>query len=144
MYRSVKSCVGCNNTRTDFMDSLKSVRQGCAVSPLLCSLFLDDFERILSNSDIHVIQLHLHIAELMLLMFADDMTFISVTINGLQSELNVLSDFCREYKLNVNVPKTKVVAFIRGGKLLGTERGSYNIQELDIVSGLCYVGLTFT
>ena len=48
-------------------------------------------------------------------MFADDLTLMADTIKERQRQLNVLSDFCHEYKLNVNEHKTHKVVFKRGG-----------------------------
>ena len=44
-------------------------------------------------------------------MFADDLALMADTVGELQSQLNLLSDFCQNYKLKVNESKTKVVVF---------------------------------
>jgi len=46
------------------------------------------------------------------MMFA----LISDTVIGLQRQLNTLDEFCK-IKMNVNVCKTKVIVFKRGGRL---------------------------
>jgi hypothetical protein len=42
-------------------------------------------------------------------MFAYDVGLISDTIVGLQNQLNGLQKYCLEWKLNVNVEKTKML-----------------------------------
>jgi hypothetical protein len=61
------------------------------------------------------IQLFPDIVELFLLMFADDIALISDTIVGLQKQLNLLQQFCISSKFVVNIEKTKVLVFKRGG-----------------------------
>ena len=39
--------------------------------------------------------------------------------------LDTLHDYCNEWKLEVNVQKTNIVAFRNGGKLRNTENWSY-------------------
>jgi hypothetical protein len=46
-----------------------------------------------------------------LLLYADDLAFMSHIHVGLQKQLDVLQAFCCERQLTVNVKKTKVVVF---------------------------------
>ena len=46
-----------------------------------------------------------------LLLFADDLALFSLSHAGLQSQLNILAEFCQSRGLNVNVNKTKVIVF---------------------------------
>ncbi len=46
-----------------------------------------------------------------LLLYADDLCLIADYERDLQVMLNVLSDWCGKWKMNVNVNKTKVVHF---------------------------------
>ena len=43
MYKSVKACIRCNNTLTDYINCPIGLKQGCLVSPILFSLFVDEF-----------------------------------------------------------------------------------------------------
>ena len=144
MYNCVKSCIRCNNERSEYIDCTIGLKQGCLASPILFSLFIDEFEMILRQSDIRGIQLHPDIVQLFLLMFADDIALLSDTVNGLQSQLNILADFCETYKLKVNESKTKIVAFKKGGRLSRHEKWTYMHHNVEVVNRFCYVGLTFT
>jgi hypothetical protein len=53
------------------------------------------------------------------LLYADDLALISDTVFGLQRQLNILADYCREWGLTVNIDKTKIIVFRRGGQLKG-------------------------
>ena len=55
-------------------------------------------------------------------MFADDMILLSTSIEGLQEGLNNLSDYCKKWGLTVNISKTKIMIFRRGGKIAKQEK----------------------
>jgi hypothetical protein len=46
-----------------------------------------------------------------LLLYADDTLLFSETYEGMQNLLNVFSDYCKLWKLEVNLSKTKTVIF---------------------------------
>jgi hypothetical protein len=50
------------------------------------------------------------------LLFADDLAVGATTIIGLQRAINCIKDFCEEWSLNINVTKSKIVVFKKGGK----------------------------
>ena len=50
-------------------------------------------------------------------MFADDIALIADTLVGLQRQLKRLYDFCQRSKVVVNITKTKIMVFERGGAL---------------------------
>ena len=77
-------------------------------------------------------------------MFADDLALIADTVVGLQRQLNILSEFCKDFKLKVNESKTKIVVFKNGGVLSKHETWHYGNVKLDVVSKFCYLGLVFT
>jgi hypothetical protein len=86
------------------------VKQGCPFSLLLFGLFIDGLEKrpnVLEGDAPPMLgQLFVR-----LLLYADDLTFMSHTLVGLRKQLDVLQAFCRECQLTVNVKKTKVVVF---------------------------------
>ena len=144
MYKTVKACIKCNNERSDYVVSSVGLKQGCLASTILFSFYIDELQHILDQSDIRGIQLHPFDTQLLSLMFADDIALLSDTITGLQTQLNILSNFCDTYKLTVNECKTKIVVFKNGGALARNEHWSYKDKTLDIVNTFNYVGLTFT
>ena len=79
-----------------------------------------------------------------MLMFADDIALIADTIIGLQKQLNLLCQFCTKSKLIVNIAKTKVLVFKRGGQLALSKKWMYSGSHLESVSGFTYVGIYFT
>ena len=49
------------------------------------------------------------------LLFADDLGIFSLTKNGLQEKLDFLEKYCRQWDLNLNLKKTKVIIFNKQG-----------------------------
>ena len=57
------------------------------------------------------------VLKLFLLLYADDIVIFSETDEGLQSGLDILYKYCQTWKLKVNINKTKVIVFRKGGLL---------------------------
>ena len=118
--------------------------QGCLLSPILFSMFVKEFTKIVETNGLHGIQLHLELIEIFILLFADDIALVADTIGGLQCQLCLLSTFCKEKKITVHVGKTKVPVFWKGGRKNCNERWNYNGEPLEVVNGFRYDGLLFT
>ena len=67
--------------------------------------------------------------KLFLLLYADDMTIFSETAKGIQKGLNVLESYCNRWKLTVNIDKTKVMVFRKGGILQRNLNFYYNNRQ---------------
>ena len=147
MYESVKACVRINNECTDFFECKWGLRQGCLLSPILFSMFVYEFTKIIEiieTSGLRGIQLFPDLMELFLLLFSDDIALISDTKSGLQKQLSLLSPFCKEYKITVHIGKTKVVVFRKSGQLRNTDSWTYNGEYIEVINSFQYVGLLFT
>ena len=106
----------CSINKFEFSSSfpcLKGVRhvQGCNLSPLFFSLFINDLESYLLTNTAGSITLAN--CKVQLLLFADDLALLADSIKGLQDSIDRLADFCKTWKLNINIDKTKVVVFNR-------------------------------
>ena len=55
--------------------------------------------------------------KIVLLLYADDIVIFAQSAIELQSALDRLFDYCNTWKLKVNIPKTKIMVFKRGGRL---------------------------
>ena len=121
MYNSLQSCVRVDRNYSDFFSCRKGVRQGCVLSPTLFSIFINQLASHISESGRHGVQLLPGLMELFILLFADDITLISTTPAGLQHQLNCLSFCCDNLKLEVNIDKTKIMVFRKGGYLSKSE-----------------------
>jgi hypothetical protein len=50
------------------------------------------------------------------LLFADDLAVGATTVIGLQSVISCINNFYEEWSSKINVSKTEIVAFKKGGK----------------------------
>ena len=85
------------------------------MSPLPFSLFLNDIEVTFIQNGLE--GLDIDTFKLFMLLYADDIVIFANSAEQLQESLNMLSDYCRRWKLTVNVSKTKVRVFRKGGLL---------------------------
>ena len=90
--------------------------QGETLSLLLFSLYVNDFEVSFISDNCPSIDLHM--LNLFVLMYADDMVIFAESHEGLQKMLNTQHSYTQEWNLSVYIPKTKVVMFRNCGKLL--------------------------
>ncbi len=144
IYENIKVCVRHNNEVSKTFTSHVGVRQGCILSPFLFSFFINELATQIHENCNHGIQLHPDITQLFLLLFADDIILFSSTINGLQREIDELENYCDNWKLSVNMDKTKVVVFKNGGKISGKEKWFFKGERLEITPFYKYLGVYFT
>ena len=74
------------------------------------------------------------------LMYADDLILLSDTPEGLQKHIDKL---CDDWRLNINLKKTKMMIFNRGNNLIKSE---VNIKKvvLENVKIMKYLGFTIS
>ena len=150
LYQNIKSCIQVNGETSAFFDCNLGVRQGDNLSPFLFSLYLNDLEHfLLSNKFIGVTcsssddieQAHIFI-KLYALLYADDTILIADSMQELQHGLNIFHTYCKQWKLNVNISKTKVAIFGKGQLARGI-KFFYNNTKIEIVSSFKYLGVYF-
>ena len=78
------------------------------------------------------------------LMFADDIANVADFVTHVQQQLNQLNCFCENYGMKVNMSKTKIMLFRRGGIVKINEKWYYQNKKLEIVSEYKYLGMYFT
>lgn len=156
MYEAAKSCVRVGNVRSEFFSCNTGVRQGENLSPILFSFFLNDFDDFLAAhnfngpSDLNAtcrceflenLEIFLRLA---VLLYADDMILLANSPEGLQQGLDLLEEYCDNWKLTVNSTKTKVVIFSRGKQRRNLPVFSYGDIRLEIVDEYLYLGVLFS
>jgi hypothetical protein len=120
IYSSPIASVNVNNFITDSFPSDFGVRQGDPLSPTLFGLFLNDLAIDIKNTGLGIkIQEDLLLS---ILLYADDLALIAESEQDLQIMITTLSNWCKKWRMKVNVKKTKVVHF----RSKGVERTSFN------------------
>ena len=153
MYLNAKSCVKVNDNVSDYFPCKVGVRQGENLSPLLFAVFLNDLKATLDEKlenlntlkDFNINDLNgdaFDVCKFFMLLYADDTTILSESIEGLQTALNEMSYYCEKWKLNINVGKSKVIVFSRG-KIRNIPIFKYREKQIEVVYGFKYLGVFF-
>ena len=122
--------------------STSGIFQGCSLSPLLFIIFLDAIADHLSSVESFSPDLAGMIIQY--LLWADDLTLISKTKEGLQKLLDALSAFCRHWGLTVNPKKTKIIIFRKGTRRCHDEGWYFEGEKIKVVDKVRYVGFEFS
>ena len=78
--------------------------------------------------------------KIFLLLYAADTVLMSENVDGMQTMLNVFSEYYNTWKLQVNIAKTKVVIFSKS-KVTQNARFMSDNKELDICESYNYLGI---
>ena len=117
----------------------RGVRQGCLLSPLLFSLYVE----MMMEEAMEKLEEGVKVGDYRLrdVRFADDQGMVASTEKGLQNIMNRLNDTAKMYDMKINVSKTKVMKVSRNG-------GVINIfvdgQKLEQVNKFKYLGAWIT
>ena len=144
IYSSVQSCVRWGSEVSDFFNCPSGVKQGCILSPLLFSLLITEVADKVKIKGKHGFQFLPGLQEIFLLLFADDICLLSTTPIGLQNQIDNLEKASSNLGLTVNLNKTKIMVFRRGGHLAKKEKWFLKGQELEVVNSYKYLGFTIT
>ena len=139
MYADVSYFVKLDKGLTENILSNSGVKQGCVLSPLLFNLFLHDFPGIFDDECDAVLCGTL---KMNCLMFADDLVLFSESAPGLQNCLNKLNTYTKKWNLKVNINKTQVGVFKKGGKKLKHLYFYLGTEEIENVQNY-YLGIIF-
>ncbi|MCW4346540.1 MAG: reverse transcriptase domain-containing protein [Candidatus Thiodiazotropha endolucinida] len=151
MYNDIKSCILVNNKQTDFFSCNIGLRQGENLSPFLFSIYLNDLDNFFMHEfpsgGIECFSAELDdrvyiYLKLFILLYADDTVILGESSEGLQTCLNLYNDYCNQWKLQINIDKSKIVIFAKGRQ--ARYDFTLNNEKLDVVSEYKYLGILFS
>ena len=139
MYNQASSRVTLNSETSDEFLYRKGVRQGCNLSPLLFSVFINDLEKYLLENNSGSIEINS--TPVCLLLFADDLVLLSDLSTGLQKSIQILGDYCSKWDLRINLEKTKVIFSRRNDP-----SPLYDLykQKIEVTKTYRYLGIFIT
>lgn len=144
MHSNVKARVRCGTYYTDYIMCTRDVKQGDACSPILFSLFINELAKEIIKNGRHGARLSPNVIELFILLLANDIALLSETPFGLQIQLNNLYNATRRLHLKVNMSKSSIVMFRKGGYLAARETWSFNREKMSIVNCYKHLGIYFS
>ena len=162
MYQAVYSVVKIGLDQSEVINQMIGLRQGCILSPCLFSFYIADFPAFIASrtGDEKCEGVLLFDTIVHILMYADDMALVATSEADLQRMLDALYEYCKLWRMFVNVKKTKVVIFHKSvasartkaekanlaslHEMLHNECAfTYNGKPIDIVHEFKYLGLMF-
>lgn len=144
IYETVQAQVRHGRETTEFFECPLGVRQGCQLSPLLFSLFITEIAERIGANGRSGYQFRPGTEEIYSLLFADDIALVARTPSGLQNQLNNLKTASERIGLTINLNKTKVMVFRKGGFLGKAEKWFYGKEKIEVVNSYKYLGYTLT
>lgn len=138
IYQSTKSMIWTGDEVSQEFNTYTGVRQGCLLSPLLFTLYLNDLHDWLEGG-LMVDEINIRV-----LLYADDIVILADEREVLQSMIYNLEKYCKQWNMVVNLEKSKIMVFRNGGRLATNEKWKYLNQEIEIVNEYCYLGVVLT
>lgn len=137
MYTMNKSIVKINGSLSSEFSVARGVRQGDILSPLLFNIFINDIIK----------EFHVNLCEapsilqqkVGCLLYADDLVIMSTSKDGLQHGLDRLTNYCRRWKLEVNLSKSKLMCLSKARQMTDFD-ATINGSKLEQVPSYLYLG----
>ena len=148
MYQNIKSCVSVGGENSLFFTSNCGVRQGDNLSPVLFSMFLNDLEDHMMSDRVNGISVACdndqitYFMKIYILLYADDTLILSDSPEAFQDSLNSFHNYCADWKLTVNMNKSKIMIF--GARKVNHFSFYLGDTNLEIVNSYKYLGTFFT
>jgi hypothetical protein len=144
MYSKLKSCVGNNGHLSEFFSCTLGTRQGCMMSPIIFTLYLNELIHMIDMRDCQGIYVNETFPNVNMLLYADDIVIVGDQVNRVQRILNTLTVFCSQWGLKVNMSKTQAMVYRNGGIVKKNEVFYYNNVKIDVVPYYKYLGVTMS
>ena len=138
VYSNCHACININNHCTDWFATNFGVRQGDPLSPTLFCLYINDLAEEINqcNSGIDICG-----EQVKILLYADDIALIADSEINLQVMLNRLHDWCRKWRLKVNINKTNVIHFRPKSQTQSNFEFKYGQHHIEYTNKYKYLGI---
>ena len=136
MYDKNKQSLKMNGHITDPIPTIKGLKQGCVISPIIFNMFINELPKCFNESCQPV---KINNTNISCLMYADDIVLLSESREGLIKSLKNISTYNKKWCLNINKNKTKIMTFQRFGKLK-CNNIKYDEHTLEDVKQFKYLG----
>jgi hypothetical protein len=142
LYRDTRSSVRLEDGKRKSWESREGVRQGDPLSPTLFNIFLNDLEvkwerNLCGGCDVAGLKIRC-------LKYADDVVVLAESGEALSAMISRLSEYFRDKRLTMNLCKTKIMIFRKGGNIKKSDRWFWRGKEIEVVEEYTYLGFKFS
>ena len=113
------------------------LRQGCVLSPLLFSLYINSLVEKLKAAGVGV---ECRGRLVSALLYADDAVLFAEDEEGMRVSLGVLSEWCKQWAVEINVDKCGVMHMRRRGVKRTGEKFHVDSKRIEVVEEYKYLG----
>ena len=147
MYKAIRSLcfnttytVNINGYNTRWFNADLGVRQGDCISPTLFSLFVNDMAKEVKEAECGV---QFGDIKVSILLYADDVVLIAENEADLQRLLDIVTEWCKKWRLKTSVLKSKVVHFRHASADITNYQFHLSGQEIECTKKYKYLGIIF-
>ena len=137
MYENSTGQIKLSGHVSNKFDINKGTEQGHPLSPDLFKIYIKDLSDLLKGGNCPKLlnQLISH------LLWADDLILLALDSETLQNQLNLLAAYCKEWGVEINIAKTKLVRF--NSKFDGRAATRFNLgnEIVKETDSYCYLGI---
>jgi len=138
--RETKSKVRIENQCSEEFWLAKGLRQGCTISPMLFNLLIADMKEYMARRKWEGIKIMG--SKSYTLMYADDVALMAEDEQGMKAMISRLERYLEEKRLNLNVEKTKIIRFRKGGGRRHKVDWRWKGKKIEVVREFKYLGYT--
>ena len=113
------------------------------LSPTLFSFLINELALDIAQNGMYGVQLTLDVVQILIMLFANDVLLTSYCVAGLKRQIDILKHFADNFSMTVNMSKTKIIVFRKGGFLASNEVRRYGDDEVEVVNSYKYLGLYY-
>ncbi len=137
-YISNISAVKMNREHTEYFGCSLCVHQGDGLSPTLFNIFVNDLQTRFNSEDNNpAIYDNINLG---CLIYADDLVILTESESGMQRSLNKLAQYCKKWKIQINVNKCNIMVACKKMSTL-PHKFMINGQEFQYVKKYKYLGI---
>jgi len=136
IYSDTRARVWTKKGYTDEFSTSCGVRQGCLLSPLLFTIYINDLVDAIDVGGFCYNGVWIR-----LLLYADDIVFLASSPCVMQEMIDRLENYCDIWDLKVNLNKSKIMVFRKGGRLSKKWNWHFNGSNIEIVNTYKYLGV---
>ena len=109
MYSNLQAAINLGGHLTEWFQIKGGVRQGDNLAPTLFAMFMNSLSEEINSLNCGItIEDNLSLS---ILLFADDIVLLSESELGLQTQINTLENWTKNFRMAINLDKTKIVHF---------------------------------